>query len=544
MSEQNRSRRKRFRSSPASTAEYFEIGAPRTSGHQAGGKQKNGGRFIDDVAYNFREGFSEAPDSLANVKGTSTSEKLQYNEHLRKIKERAKLLPKDKHPNDTKSKKKKCKGEPLEVAMREQSGASSRREARTSLFGSRNERDGSEMDDDDDEDEVQEISKRYLQPRRPDSRDTSKPTTTPWTDNFLIPKKKTRNSFGLKGAPREKGSNNDKWNQESKMLNPHYSIDMSSNEVARNKRSASRKNSKSAAIDLCSDGETDSEDIDADHSTYRHRASSRTTHNADEIDKHPGKYEANNEEKHIAETVATIKNDQPYAPQISLNFFKAPSSSEGRNIQDAVALSDKSVSTERKSPVRRAFDLLKNSWMGKKSANAAQRIVPGATLESNRPQIRSGRPLESNNTRNPSVASLESNKTFTSNGVSRASRSTGLFLNDSSDDSCDPLPKLRSKDKSASKKRNKNHKDDSSDDYSPANTSNRERATLSPIYRTRSSARKKISRDSGFVKHKTNEVVDMLEDSDDEQVSRPYPLISLTFLCVSPQIDPEYFGVL
>lgn len=482
------SRRKRSRGSPASTMDHYETGPPKTSGHghQTGSKQKNGGRF-KDVSFNLRS-FSEAPDSLANP---------EFNEKLRTIQERSKLLTSGKYPKDTKRKKEKQQEEPLDIAMREQSGASNRRKHNT--FGySQDEIKSQQVEDD----EIQQNTK-------------PKSTELVWNDllDKPIPKKNGLKCFGLKEAAQQKDTNAKRTSNVRK-ADSYYSIGSSPID----KCNAIRKNSQPDAIDLCAEGETDSEENNADQSKYRHANDSRTFRKAAEIDQpiEKASRRAKKEETKITQTLAAIENDEIFVPQKPFNLYKAPSSSEGRKITATVAPSDKVDGTERKIPLDRGSGppKLKNPFKQKKSATAGHPIFPGASLQSNKFQTRSNRSLESNDKRSGNGASLESSKSLTT------PHKTLLYVQ-SSDEDCDSPSKWSSTNKPAAKKMNKNFDEDYSfDDFSSANSvakkrknnSNREPATSSPIRRTRSSARK------NSMKRKHNEIVDMLDDSDDEEV--------------------------
>lgn len=406
----------------------------------------------------------------------------------------------------------------MDIARREQSGGSNRRDYITSWPNLRDE----SADDD-----VQEISKRDHEPK------STKPI---WSDP-PIPKKKNLKQFGRKEAYQEKESNY-KRNPDDTMTNSIYSIVSSPND----KCNASRENVESTVVDLCcSDGETDAEDVDAGQLKYG--ASSRSIDKSKKIDQPAEQvsHKAIKGDNKITQTLATINGDEVFVPQKPLGLFKAPSSSEGRKITKA----DKTTNLERKSPMRIAIDrLTKPLPKRKKSGSAGHPIFPGASLQPNKLQIRSDRLLEPSNTSNQRGASLEPSKSFAT-----PSKRKALVRVDSSEDDCDYQSK-RSSDKPAAKKTSNSYDEDFSyDDFSSANSvakkrkngSSREQDTPSPLFyrTTRSSARK------SYLKRKTNEVVDMLDDSDDEEVSHVNGRMSQSFV-LSPRISfvPEHLGVL
>jgi hypothetical protein len=518
------SRRKRSRQSPASTTDYYTEGPPKTSGrgHQGAGKlRRNGHLGVTDFSFDNGQGkanFSEAIDSLGHLE-EMTTKKEKYNKKIEEIKQRSHhlLQTENRHrPRESKRKKTKDTEDPLQSVLREQQEASSRRDYRTSSLSSRKKKD--DFFETESDDEVQEVPKKYSAQlklvRDKQVRATSMDMNTP------IPKKKT---LGRKEIFQERESNT-MLNDDFKTKDSYCSIDVSSvNETStQRKHTESRKGSSSTAVDLCTEGETDSEDNNANHSE-RDRDRFRATKKANAFEQSTGKttLTASTEEPTIMQTLDAIKNDKTFVPSMALTLSKAPSSSEGRKIKETFASSEATAGTKRKS-FGRAVEVPTSLFKSKKSAksaNAGRLIVPGASLQTNNARSGSDRSLELRKKRTESRASQESIKSYTT------SKGPSIW-DELSQDSCASSAKLRTNDKSAARK-TKNHKeDDLFDDLSSATSvavekrSSRSRDIPRTLYRTRSCTRRSSISDSGLTKQKKNDFVNMVDDdSDVEEVN-------------------------
>lgn len=507
-------KRRRNSQRSSSTAEHYEKGPPGTSGHshRASGKLKKG-QTLRDVNYDFREKkFSEATDSLGYVgliePRVAMPAKLQ--DRLQMLRERAQTMQSSSKPNDKKIKKGKYREEPLDIVRREQKASC------INLFDSQYEREGSDFHDND----IHKVPEKALhaRQRQPDSPDNSTKQVRAFTDSYKIPRKLSSSALEHTTPVSEEKERN------QVAAKPPSSCSTSPDDnIADIKRSSLRPSVNSTTIDLCADGETDSEDYNggnnSDRSPKGDEAFSKKSRDVNRSAKHfdEAADNAKKEEQKIAQAIATIENDQPFVPQPLFTLSKAPSSSEGRKIKEFVALSDKTADEKRESPVRSVINFVKNSMFGKKkSANAGQPIVPGASLESNKTRTARGTSLESNKARTARGASQEASKTITASVASMTTPSKHRLSCDSSDESYDTPARPRSGEKPVTKKTSMGYK---KDDSLPARSSARknsrtpDREVPTASYATRSSTRKTS------IARKIPEVVDMLEDSEDEQVS-------------------------
>jgi hypothetical protein len=517
-------------------------GPPKTSGrgHQGTGKLKRNGHIdVADVSFNIRN-FSEATDSLGflgEVKMTNAS----YNNKIGDISQRAQKLSSEPRQKDLKRKKRKDTEDPLDIVLREQREASSRGDYKSSSLSPRKKKKDNNFETESD-DEVQELTKNYPAQL---TLVRDKPVQSTLLDmTARIPKKAT---FGRNGVFKERESNT-MLNDDFKPKDAYCSIDLSSNETSVHSKS-SRKGGSSTAIDLCTDGETESEDNFVNQSK-RGGDSSRATKKANDLDQPTRKdiRNASTEERTILRALDVIENDKPYVPSMALTLSKAPSSSEGRKIKETYTSLTATAGTKRKSSFSRAVEVPTNPLKSKKnakSANAGRAIVPGASLRTNHARFNSDRSLEPSKKRTESRASQESIKSYMTS-------KEPITWDDLSKDSCASSTKLRTKDKPAARK-TKNYEDDDlfDDDLSSATSvavekrKNRSGDTPRTLYQTRSSARKSAISDSGSAKRKKSDFVDMVDDdSDDEQVSC-IVVEKSHILLNSPHflLDQEFIGV-
>ncbi|GAX11796.1 sentrin-specific protease 7 [Fistulifera solaris] len=504
-----KSRKKRSRHSPASTIDYYAEGPPKTSGrgHQGTGKlRRNGHVDVTDFSFNnFEEkaNFSEAVDSLGFL-GEVKMKKASYNSKIGDISQKArKLLTEPRQKESNRKRAKDITEGPLDSVLREQQEVFGRREYRPSSLSSRKKK--NDFFETESDDEVQEVTKKYPAQLK---LILDKPVKATSPDMIArIPRKPI---FGRKGVFRERESNT-MLNDDFKPKDAYCSIDLSSsNETSVHSKPKERqKGGSSTAIDLCIDGETESEDNTAIHSK-RGGDTFRATKKAKALDQPTGKdtRKASAEEQSILQTLDAIENDKPYVPSTAFTLSKAPSSSEGRKIKETYTSPTATAGTKRKSSLGRTVEVPTNSLKSKKSAksaNAGRAIVPGASLRTNNARSSSDRFLDFSKKRTESRASQESIKPY---------------RDDLSKESCDSSAKLRTKDKPT-----KNYKDDLFDDDLSSATSvavekrsNCIRDTARTLYHTRSSARRSSISDSNSAKRKKNDFVDMVDDgSDDEQ---------------------------